>query len=121
MPGPWARLIVVSTATGVYVTISLERWTKAKGTIQWISEASKLGKEINFKTLERYRGYLIYISQTYPTITPFLKGIHLTLDSWRHWWDGESWEMSMADIRSALTEKSMRTTASLPIQNLPLG
>jgi hypothetical protein len=104
-PGPWAGSIVVTTASSVYVTISLERRIKAKGMIQWIHEACKLGNDIDFKTLESYRGFLIYIARTYPTITPFLKGIHLTLDSWRPWRDEDSWKLSMSDIRNALAQK----------------
>ncbi len=52
-PGPWAGPIVVTTATSVYVTISLERWLKLKGMMLWIiSEVCKQGKDIDFKTLE---------------------------------------------------------------------
>jgi hypothetical protein len=33
--------------------------------------------------LERDRGFLIYMDQTYPAMVPYLKGIFLTLDGWR--------------------------------------
>jgi len=36
---------------------------------------------LEFKTLESHRGFLVYIARTYPMINPYLKGIHLSLDS----------------------------------------
>lgn len=33
--------------------------------------------------LEQGRGFLVYLSQTYTSIIPYLKGIHLDLDGWR--------------------------------------
>jgi len=83
-PGPWAGSIV-KAKDDVYVLISQERWDKVKGMLQWLRLSLDYGLPIDQKTLESYRGYLVYISQTYPFITPFLKGIHLTLDSWRPW------------------------------------
>jgi hypothetical protein len=45
------------------------------------------------KRLESIRGFLIYVIRTYPTFTPYLKGIHLTLDSWRPGRDQEGWKV----------------------------
>jgi len=47
----------------------------------------------NHKDLEQKRGFLVYITRTYPSLTPFLKGIHLTLDSWRAGRDSEGWRI----------------------------
>jgi hypothetical protein len=44
------------------------------------------------KTLERQRGFLVYVTHTYPSLVPYLKGIHLTLDSWRPWRDSDGWK-----------------------------
>jgi hypothetical protein len=32
--------------------------------------------------LERYKRVLIYVSQAYPSMVHYLKGMHLILDSW---------------------------------------
>ncbi len=37
-PGPWAGSIVQTCSEAVYVTISLERWLKAKDMIKWIKD-----------------------------------------------------------------------------------
>ena len=35
--------------------------------------------------------FLVYVSITYRGINPYLKGVHLTLDSWRQYRDDEEW------------------------------
>jgi hypothetical protein len=80
-------------------TVTQERWDKTKDKLAWIVaqleearvEAAKLealGKPkekatIPHKPLESIRGFLVYVGRTYTTMVPYLKGIHLTLDSWR--------------------------------------
>jgi hypothetical protein len=54
----------------VEISVSQERWDKSKGMVLWIKDAVKDDDTIDFKTLESYRGFLIYISRTYPSITP---------------------------------------------------
>ena len=43
--------------------------------------------EIPFKKLECIVGFLVYISQIYTCMVPYLKGVYLTLNSWHHEWD----------------------------------
>jgi hypothetical protein len=38
---------------------------------------------VDHKELEKTRGFLIYVSRTYPPMNPFLKGMHLKIDAWR--------------------------------------
>jgi len=75
--------------------------------IEWIEQATISSDSLEHKKLESYRGYLIYIARTYPMITLYLKGIHLTLDSWRPWRKEDRWMMSEKEIRHALLEKGM--------------
>ena len=46
---------------------------------------------IHFKTFERFVGFLVYVAQTYTTFVPYLKGLYLTLNSWRPGLDEEGW------------------------------
>lgn len=104
-PGPWAGSVVHVSGEGVIsVSVTPERWSKAQGMINWISECMSTSDSIDFKVLERYRGFMVYISRTYPVITPYLKGVHLTLDSWRPWRRDDGWKMTMAEIRTAREE-----------------
>lgn len=49
------------------------------------------GKPIDRKVLESFRGSLVYLQRTYPAITPYIKGYHLTIDGWRPDRDSEGW------------------------------
>jgi hypothetical protein len=101
-PGPWAGSVVHISPDGVIsVSVIKERWEKTKSIISWIDHAMSEGETIEFKTLERYRGYLVYVSRMYPVLVPYLKGVHLTLDSWRPWRKEDGWKMTMAEIRVA--------------------
>ena len=51
--------------------------------IRSIIEELELRSVLNHKQLERDRGFLVYLSRTYRSMIPYLKGIHLSLDSWR--------------------------------------
>ena len=41
--------------------------------------------------MESIRGLLVYMSRTYWDMNPYLKGLHLTLDSWIPLRDKEGW------------------------------
>ena len=53
---------------------------------------------MNFKELERMRGFLIYVSRTYTAMTPYFKGLHQTIDSWRPFTREDGWRMSCREI-----------------------
>jgi len=97
-PGAWAESVVHMEDYAVYKLVTQERWDKTKTKIDWIwKEAQEIRAGINtdmdYKTLESYRGFLIYVARTYTTLVPYLKGIHLTLDSWRPNWDNDGWKI----------------------------
>jgi len=108
-PGPWAGSVVRVQPDGIItVSVTSERWTKTRNIIRWIADSMDTGDTLEFKTLERYRGFLVYVARTYPVMTPYLKGIHLTLDSWRPWRRDDGWKMAMSEIREAREETSGR-------------
>ena len=49
---------------------------------------------LNRKELERFTGFLNHLTMPYEDMTPFLKGFHLTLNSWRPKRDADDWKMS---------------------------
>ena len=89
--------------------ISLEHWEKAKLIISSIWEQVKTEGSICFKSLESLRGFLIYMSRTYPTMVPYLKGIHQTLDSWHPYGREVGWKLRYQDIERL--HKNLETTA----------
>jgi hypothetical protein len=71
-----------------------ERWEKTQRKLDWIHRAASgerggdiavecPAEIIPHKPLESIRGFLVYVARTYTALVPYLKGIHLTLDSWR--------------------------------------
>ncbi|KAL7570492.1 hypothetical protein ACA910_004273 [Epithemia clementina (nom. ined.)] len=92
-PGAWAGALIITGEDGVFKLVLQERWDKVKGHIAtlklWSDQA-----EANRKDLEQIRGLLVYVSLTYTTMTPYLKGIHLSLESWRIDRDEERWRMA---------------------------
>lgn len=91
--GSWARVRVMTTSEQVYVCVSDELWAKTREAIDWIAQASGVSNSLEFKKLESIRGFLVYVSQAYPAMQTYLRGIHMTLDSWRPGRDEEGWKL----------------------------
>ena len=91
-PGAWAGSVIETTDTAVYKRVSQDRWDKTRMFLQkigaWVDADST---QIPRKDLERIRGFLVYVATTYSVLTPYLRGIHLTLDSWRPNRDSDGW------------------------------
>ena len=99
-PGPWCGAFMASKEDCVWVYVSQEKWEKAKTFVFEAASKIELSADgsdwspspLNHKWLEKGRGFLVYFSRTYPSLVPYLKGIHLTLDSWREGRDEEGWK-----------------------------
>ena len=96
-PGAWAGTLI-HTREGVELLISQERWEKTKLILSNIQEQTEENGTLDFKSLESWRGYLIYVSRMYPSMALYLKGIHQTLDSWRPNWGADGWKLKQQDI-----------------------
>ena len=88
------------------VFVSEKKWITTKENILRISlELEEKGGLVDFKQLEKDRGYLVYISRTYQSMVPYLKGIHQTLDSWRSGRNRDGWKLSPAELREFYSTK----------------
>lgn len=58
-----------------------EKWDKTKCLVRILLDWIEAGRLLNWKELESMRRLLVYLQRTYPVITPYLKGLHLTIDS----------------------------------------
>jgi hypothetical protein len=90
-PGAWAGSLVSTEAMGVAVRISLEKWREIKKIVQDLIQLVEHGAPLNLKELQSARGSLTYVQRTYPMITPYMKGFHLTIDSWRSGQTRDGW------------------------------
>jgi hypothetical protein len=101
-PGAWAGAVVSTDGEGVYVSASQEKWDKAKGMIDaTMAESKDADGWLDRKLLERRRGFLLYVTRTYPSMVPYLKGFHLTLDGWRGGRSDDGWKYLSREIREA--------------------
>jgi hypothetical protein len=92
-PGAWAGIVAMVTADGVSVSCTPDKWNKAKGYLQELRQELESNGVLNRKSLEQKRGFFNHLQRTYPAITPFLKGFHLTIDGWRPNRDEEMWKV----------------------------
>ena len=108
-PGSWAGA-VVATSDSLIKSVSQDRWTKTRESINWFTQFSEM-KNVKECSLEHYngscptghiphkralslRGFLVYVSRTYRGFVPYLKGLHLSLDSWRPNRDEDGWKIT---------------------------
>jgi len=93
-PGPWAGSVVHTARNQGCVSCTQEKWVKAQNIVRDLLHQVSQGSSLDHKSLERDRGFLIHVQHTYPAITPYLKGVHLTIDGWREGRDSEGWKLS---------------------------
>jgi hypothetical protein len=82
----------------VLQSVLQDKWEKARSQIGEISAGFALIDEgivnnFNYKRLEQIRGFLCHISMTYPLVTPYLKGLNLTLAAYHPGIDESGWKM----------------------------
>jgi hypothetical protein len=95
-PGPWAGTVTATNYTfeddssegvsgwSVVTTVTQLKWDKTKALVVELREmVQKDVDRLDRNRLEQIRGFLIYVARTYNFFTPYLKGLHLTIDSWR--------------------------------------
>ena len=114
-PGAWAGATVSSKGDVVRKGVTKERWQKVKLRVRWIADQMGLSDSfspedygelnsrrdesgscppagfLHYKTTESFVGFLVYVSMTYTSMVPYLKGIYLTLNSWREGRDADGW------------------------------
>ena len=104
-PGEWVGTIVNSEGGRVKVLVAKEKRVKGKTVIDRIQKEHNDRGSLDHKTLERERGFLIYISRTYRSMKLYLNGIHQILDSWRKRRDEEGWKLSRREIMAVIGDK----------------
>jgi hypothetical protein len=62
--------------------VSQEKWDRTKALIQELSDLLA-NPPLPLHRLLQIRGFLIYVVRTYKWLNPYIKGLHLTIDSWR--------------------------------------
>ena len=101
-------MVVNAGAEGLYVTCSQEKWNKGKAYVNELQCAivSNGWDTLDRKELERKRGFLVHMSRTFSYMTPYLKGLHLTLETFRPDRLPSGWKMSKKDWAAKFSGES---------------
>jgi hypothetical protein len=93
-PGAWAGSnVCIDEEIGVMVLTSQEKWDRLKSICaHWLSVIRWGESNLEYKRLLSDRGFLVYVTQAYPSMKPYLKGFHLSLETWRGGRDDEGWK-----------------------------
>eukprot|EP00957_Ditylum_brightwellii_P199887 15237889-Ditylum_brightwellii.AAC.1 len=68
--------------------------------------AARLNKQAEFyKEMEQGSGFAVHMAGTYPMFTPYLKGVHLTLNGWQEKRDLEGWKYSTKEWTTFLEKR----------------
>jgi hypothetical protein len=59
----------------------------------WLDLLLQGKTELDFKKLRLDRRFMVYVTQAYPSLKPYLKGFHLSLETWRGDRDHEGWRV----------------------------
>ncbi len=49
--------------------------------------------DLNHAELRSDKGFMVHVTQAYPGMKPYLKGFHLSMETWRGGWDVEGWKL----------------------------
>jgi len=90
--GAWTGTLTQTPPEGIIISCTQDKWDRARGYIAEMLELARQDLPFCHKTLECQRGFLVYVTRTYPSLAPYLKGIHLTLDSWHPGRNSEGWK-----------------------------
>jgi hypothetical protein len=73
--------VVRTNDKAVAVLVLEDKWNKLKIMVAELKEMVAVRPEgLDRKRLEQIRGFVIYVVQTYPTMKPYLIGLHMTID-----------------------------------------
>ena len=107
-PGVWCGARTVVDDEGIYTGTTQAKWDRGKKIVEgWLDEQTKTGI-LDRKDMLKGRGFLVHLSRTYPGITPFLKGVHHTIENWRTGRNQDGWKFTRDDWRLFLSEMEER-------------
>ena len=86
--------MLVEDDGSVAVTTSQEKWDRMKAICShWLSILQSGEVDLEYKKLLSDRGFMVYAVQPFPCMMPYLKGFHLSLETWRGGRDEEGWKL----------------------------
>ncbi len=94
--------VCVEKDQGVVVLTSQEKWDRMKAICKhWRTLLEQGETNLDFKQLRSDRGFMVYVTQAYPGMKPYLKGFHLSLETWREGCNSEGWKITKQQDQAA--------------------
>lgn len=84
--------------------LSQKRWDRLKGDLRWLLDMVAAGKLLPRGKFWRVRGFLVYASDTYDVMCPFLRGIHNTAYAWMANRNEDGWKMKDGTGKESRTD-----------------
>jgi len=81
--------------------VSQEKWDKTKRLIREMADMVEQDC-LPLARLLQIRGFLMYVVRTYPWINPYMKGLHLTIDSWRPFRGPDGFKLRGKELENTL-------------------
>jgi hypothetical protein len=104
--GAWTGALFSTVDGKISQSVTVAKWEKGQKSVKSLIDAIKSEDEIvDYKTLERVRGFLCHLSMTFEVITPFLKGFHLILAKHLPRRDDDGWKFSEKRYLSYVHQK----------------
>ena len=102
--GPWAGT-VTRTEGGLLVgMVSQEKWGKTKGLLKELIDMLVDGP-LPLQRMLEIQGFLMYVVRTYPWLNPYMKGMHLTIDSWQAGRAEDGFKMTAKELQAFESSK----------------
>ena len=107
--GAWTGTVFKVGATLITKSVSQEKWERGRGIVEALARivgSSADGRPLlDRKQLEKETGFMNHLAMTFETISPFLKGLYLTLNSWRNGRDEGDWKVTPKRWKALLFAK----------------
>ena len=91
-PGAWAGGVAYTDQGIVRKFVSLAKWEKAKEFLDWVNAHCLQKRDLDRAKFRSGKGFLVHMSLTYDFLQPYLKGFHLSEESWRPGRDADGWK-----------------------------
>ena len=100
-----------------------QKWSRTKAILQAWTDKLAMSKQlkVNSKEFKSDRGFLVYISRTYPAMVPYLKGFHLMLELQGMLMHLVSRALDRGGVRRALAMRSILACAARPARCISAG
>ena len=60
---------------------------------KWLAKLDAGELELDHTELRSDKGFMVYVTQSYPAMKPYMKDFHLSMETWRGGRDSEGWKL----------------------------